>query len=153
MKVYKHRISAATNSAQGSGTTYYLVTFDQIQKFFNGEDSNVWIGKSFEELGWAAIDFDNNLFGSQIIGDDLYICVTDGKDIEVNGDLVNPEEALEICAPDDLSEYIKSASNGIIQRYITEYEIVMPDFDNWAADLLEDNISFSRMVSDFHEFD
>lgn len=153
MKIYRNNVNAAVNSTKTYSTTYYLVTFNQIESFFNTESANVWIAKAFDELRWDAIDFDNNLFGSQVVGDDLYICVTDGKSIEVNGELIDPEEALEVYTPDELSEYIESTTDVIIQKYITEYEITAPDFDNWAAELLANNISFSRMVSDFHEFE
>lgn len=152
MKIYRHIISAATNTTKTKGTTFYLVTFEQIQKYFNNEDTNIWISKAFEELEWDAIDFDNNLFGSQIIGDDLYICVTDGVDIEVGDELVYPEEALDIYTPDELSEYIKPATDEVIQKYITEFELVTPDFDKWAYDIIANNISFSKMVSDYQKF-
>lgn len=104
MKIYKHTISAATNTTKTKGTTYYLVTFEQIQKYFNGDE------------------------------------------------LVYPEEALDIYTPDELSEYIKPATDAVIQKYITEFELVTPDFDKWAYDIIANNISFSKMVSDYQKF-
>lgn len=152
MKILKSSIFADTKTATNSGTTFYYATIGDIIKAFESDDSNIWIQKAFTELEWDAIDLDNHLFGSQIVGDNLYICVTDGYDIEIDGNLVNPEEALELYTPDTLDDYIKPATDKIIHKYITEYELNTPDFDKWAVDLLEDNVEFSRLVRDYQDF-
>ena len=152
MKIYR-KINAAATPAKNSGTTFYATTAEDIIKAYDDNSSNIWVRQAFIEEGLDAIDYDNNLFGSVVIGDTLYICVTDGKEIEVNGTLVDPETALTDYTPDDLSEYTKNASADIIKRYITEYEIKSPDFDKWAIDMLNDGVSFSDLVADYEDFD
>lgn len=153
MKIYRKSISASVSPAKNSGTTFYSASADDIIEAYGDVTLNVWVRKAFIERGLEAIDYDRNLFGSKVIDDVLYICVTDGQDIEVDGELVNPEEALEIYTPYELSEYIRPASKDIISRYITEYEIIIPDFDNWAIDLLNDVYDFSKLVKDYQEFE
>lgn len=152
MKIYR-KINAAATPAKNSGTTFYATTAEDIIKAYDDNSSNIWVRQAFIEEGLDAIDYDNNLFGSAVIGDTLYICVTDGKEIEVNGTLVDPETALTDYTLDDLSEYTKNASADIIRRYITEYEIKSPDFDKWAIDMLNDGVSFSDLVADYEDFD
>ncbi len=129
MKIYRNSVDAAVSPAKNSGTTFYSASADDIIEAYGDVTLNVWVRKAFIERGLDAIDYDSNLFGSKVIDDVLYICVTDGQDIEVDGELVNPEEALEIYTPDELSKYIRPATKEVIRRYITEYEIIIPDFE------------------------
>ena len=151
MKISKSDIKAAIHRAKQSGTTYYRITLEDIQE---NEDMNVWVKKSFDERGWDAIDFSNKLYGSKVIGNKLYLCVTDGYDINVDGKNINPEEALDEYAIDDLQDYIKDKDDDIIDRYITTYEIFEPDFNEWAVDILTTyDLDFSDVVRDYSEFD
>lgn len=152
MKIYKS-IHAAVNPAQNPGTTFYSATVDDIIDAYGDVTLNAWIRQAFVDRGLDAIDYDHNLYGSAIIDDVLYICVTDGYDIEVNGEEVDPEEALSEYTPEDLSDYIKPATAEIIRRNITEYELITPDFESWAIDLLRDGYSFSKLVTDYMEFE
>lgn len=142
-------ITAATQV----GTTYYQITLDDVKNAMkDNNDANIWILKSFEELGWDAIDFDHNLFGSQIIDNVLYLCVTDGRNIEVGGGLVDPEAALEDYDVSELSAYVQEADEDTILKYITQYEIETPNFNKWAEDLLSDGYKFTDLVSAAQEF-
>lgn len=152
MKIYKS-IHAAVNPAQNPGTTFYSATVDDIIDAYGDVTLNAWIRQAFVDRGLDAIDYDHNLYGSAIIDDVLYICVTDGYDIEVNGEEVDPEEALSEYTPEDLSDYIKPATAEIIRRYITEYELKTPDFESLAIDLLRDGHTFSKLVTDYMEFE
>ena len=134
------------------GTTYYAVPLDMVLDYFSNKKENAWIWKSFDELGWDAIDFDHNLYGSQVIDDILYLCVTDSANIEVNGVSVDPEEALDIYAVEDLREFIEEPNDAIIKRYITEYEIFPPKFNEWASELLS-KYDFTKLTEDYQEFD
>ncbi len=152
MKLIKNSIFSAVHPAKTSGTTFYAVTLEQIIDTYSKPDNNVWIMQSFIESGWDAIDYDNNLFGSQIIDDVLYICVTDGRDIIIDDENVDPEEALELYDIDDLGEYIQPASDQVIKKYITEYELNMPDFDKWAPSMISSKYDFTKLVDDYMEF-
>lgn len=152
MKIYKN-ITAAIKSAKNVGTTFYSVTADDIIEAYGDSTLNVWIRQAFVERGLDAIDYDNNLYGSKVIDDVLYICDTDGRDIEVNGNPTDPEDALDEYVVDELSEYIEPASAEIIRRYITEYELKDPDFEGWAIDLLRDGYDFSKLVTDYMDFE
>lgn len=147
MKIY-----SAKNPAQSVGTTYYMVDLDEAIDILDNDKSNCWVFISLRENGWDCLDMDNNLFGSAIIDDTLYICITDGSDVYVDGKAVDPEEALEEYDVEDLADYILPATDKIVERYISPYELKTPDF-NELAPLLIESRDFERMVKDMEEFD
>lgn len=147
MKIY-----SAKNPAQSAGTTYYMVDLDEAIDILDNDKSNCWVFISLREYGWDCLDMDNNLFGSAIIDDTLYICITDGTDVYVDGKAVNPEDALEEYDIEDLADYIVPATDKIVERYISQYELKTPDF-NELAPLLIESRDFERMVKDMEEFD
>lgn len=150
----KRTSARAITAATSAGTTYYRATLQDVEDAIqNDTAANIWILKSFQELGWDAIDFKHRLFGSQIIDNDLYICETDGRDINVNGDMIDPESALLDYDIRQLSAYVEDATDDIILRYITTYEIKTPDFDKWAPDLLDDGNTFLQLADAAREFD
>lgn len=135
------------------GTIFYKFTLDEVLDYFSGSKQNCWIWKSFEELGWECIDLAKNLIGSRVIDDVFYLCITDGQEIEVNGQEVMPESALEEYDISDLENYILPGDKGIIKRYITEDEIYTPYFDKWAGEMIEkDGYDFTEMVKYANEF-
>lgn len=152
MKITKKVYGADRNEARKAGTTYYTITKDALRKAFDGDSENVWLKAAIESDGFGAIDLDKNLFGSKVIGDTLYLCITDGRDIMVDGIAVDPEEALDEYTPEQLSDFVAHATDKLIRRYITPYEIYEPDFDELAVNLLKDGVSFGRLVDDYEEF-
>lgn len=146
-------VKAATDKHSELGTTFYQVSLKELQDFLKDSDANMWMQKAFEEDGFDAIEFKYNLFGSQVIDGFLYLCITDGYDIVVNGKEVDPETALDYYNPEtELSDYVKPATEDIILNNITEYELKPIDFDRWAAELLED-YSFVDLVNAAKEID
>lgn len=153
MKIYKDKIYAASNPSKGSGTVFYAATLDQIIQCYQDYNKNAWVRQAFIENGFDALELESNLYGSAIFGDTLYICVTDGKDIIIQGKPIFPEDAFDLFDVAELSEYIEPADDAIISRYITEYEIQTPNFDDWATDVLNDGYDFTKLVKDYQEFD
>ena len=151
MKIRKN-IMAARYSAQ-SGTSFYEISLDDAISVFRSNNNNAWIYKSLLEYGWDCIDFQHNLFGSKVIDNTLYLCVTDGQEILVQDDFVDPETALNLYDLSELEDYIESADSDIITYYITEYEIDEPQFDKWAESLLKSGYTFTKLVSDYDSFD
>lgn len=146
-------IKSSTDKHSEIGTTFYQVSLKELQDSLKGSDANIWMQKAFEEDGFDAIEFKHSLFGSRVIDDILYICITDGYDITVNGKEVDPETALDYYNPEtELSDYVKLADDDIIMENITEYEMKPIDFDKWAADLLKD-YSFMDLVKAAKDFD
>lgn len=136
-----------------NGTIFYRIPLQDVIKYYDNPKRNIWVWKSFVEEGWNCINFDNSLFGSAVDGSDLYLCVTDGMEIDVDGNAVDPEQALEEYDLDELSDYILPGNDGIIRRYITDSEIKTPKFDKWASDLIDDGYDFTSLVEDAMEFD
>lgn len=151
LKHYANRQSSIM-AATHPGTTFYTISLEDVRVAMQSGEANIWIDKAFAELGWDAIDFEHSLFGSQIIDNVLYLCITDGQDIEVQGRGVDPESALEAYQVEHLSAYIQQGTPEVITKYITQYEIKTPNFNKWAADLLAEGHSFTDIVKDAQEF-
>lgn len=140
----KNIIQAATSI----GTTYYEVDIDDALDAIEKSDGNIWILSVLRSDGWDALDLDNNLFGSRVIDDKLYICQTDGQDIQVDEELVDPEKALDKYSIEELSAYIQPADDDTITKNITGYEISFSDVEKVAKELLEEGYSFNDIVRD-----
>ena len=130
----------------GLGTTYYKATLDQVIDVYLGKYENVILSFLLGTLEWDVLNFRSALYGSDVIDDVLYICVTDGMPIDVNGEEVDPEEALQDYDISELSEYIKPADSEIISKYVTEYEFNPIDIDSVAVEMLEDGYSFQEIA-------
>jgi len=139
------RIMAAEKSI---GTTWYAATLSKIKEVLDEDEANIWIRKAFQEWGLNAYNLDGvNLVGSGYDGDTFYFIDTDGQDIIVNGKEENPEEALMYFSPEtELAEYIQQATDDIILKNTTEYEIKSPLFNRWAVDLLTAGYDFMDLV-------
>lgn len=145
-------IYGSIHTATYGGTTFYKLKLEDLIEILKKLKSNVWVIKAFQELGWDAIEMDNNLYGSKIIEGVLYLCVTDGYEIQVGDELYDPEAALESFDIEDLEQYIQEATEDVVDKYITEYEIKSPDFNGWAKSMLMDGITFTELVQDYYEF-
>lgn len=135
-----------SNMNTSRGTTYYRCSLSEIIDSLSDTDANPWIISELSNYGWDAIDFKHNLFGSRIIDGILYICETNGQDISVNGNNIDPETALNEYSLEDLSNYITKADDKIISSKITGYEIQFKDIDTTAIHLIESGISFQDVV-------
>jgi hypothetical protein len=143
-------ITASTKS----GTTFYKITLDQVLDYLKNNDANIWMIKSFEERGFDCLDMKHGFWGSKLDDDSdggidnvLYLCVTVGYDIEVDGKLIDPESAFDNYDVEQLSEYIEDADDSILKRYITEDDIETPWLDDWAPDLIQDGNSFAELAT------
>ena len=146
-------IKAATATETKSDTVFYAIKLQDALDYFSKSGKNCWIWAALYNNGFDNIDTEGKLIGSVDIDDVLYICDTDGEDIEVNGESVNPEEALNEFTPDELSEYVVEATDRDIRRFITEDAIVDVDYNKLAYDLLDNGYDFLTMVDDFSEFE
>lgn len=149
------RTSKSTNSmrkivaAEGIGTTYYKATIDDVVDAIR-DDSNLFVYYAMLALGFESIDLDHNLFGSYIDGNTIYLCDTDGEDIEVNGQMFDPEDAMEELGPEALESYIQDATPEIIRRFITPYELKF-DIDEGAYWLMKDGFGFTEIVKAYED--
>lgn len=149
------RTSKSTNSirkivaAEGIGTTYYKATIDDVVDAIR-DGSNLFVYYAMLALGFESIDLDHNLFGSYIDGNTIYLCDTDGEDIEVNGQMFDPEDAMEELGPEALESYIQDATPEIIRRFITPYELKF-DIDEGAYWLMKDGFGFTEIVKAYED--
>ena len=136
------------------GTTFYKITYDAIVDAY--EDYNIVVWQALKNYGWDAFDISKYLYGSQMFDDVLYVCDTDGVDIEVedagefgeNG-MINPEEALAAVGPESLQEYIKVPDDDEIRKLVTPYDLNEGglDLDEIATQLLQQGYSFNEIVT------
>ena len=146
------------NAASNIGTTYYRATLDNVIQTLARNDANLFLLYLIEEYGFYALDFKKHMFGSAFVEENnedvIYICVTDGYEIEVDGEMVDPEEALENYAPIYLENHIQDANDDIIMRNITPYELVDFDEDQVAKGILRTyEVSFKKVASDLQDIE
>lgn len=130
-------------AAQDSGTTWYLITKEDIlEKSLWGR--NIWVQERIKQWPLSqALDLDN-LTGSFCFDDEIYLLVTDHKPITLNGiegREFNPEDVVDEV--DNDINYIEGYINdnpddSIIQR-ITDSDISWAglDIDGFAKSLLD----------------
>lgn len=137
-------------AATPGGTVWYEAEFEQVRDSLKEE--NLILYGAFLTNGFDCIsNIDINLPGSYVHGDYLYICETDGQLINVNGDQVDPEYAMQEYEPEVLSAYIIPADDKIIQQKLTEYEITNYDIDEVADALFEEGYTFTTILSDYEK--
>lgn len=148
MKRYQRRTPSNTviKEAIESGTTYYVCEREEVLNALDQNKSNIILREMIRLYGLRCLNTASSLFGSIVVGDTLYLCVTDGRDININGDFVDPEKALLDYTIEELSRYIQPATNQIIQRYITGYELKPFRVDDVAKRMLE-HYSFTALAS------
>ena len=147
MKIYIH----ADTDTSDDKTTFYKITLDDVIKSF--ESDNLWFLAAVKYDGFDAFDMDV-LIGSKVVDGVLYYCDTNGVDIEVNGEMVDPEEALEKYSIDDLASYIKDASvryikNNLDDRALREFK--PSDYNNWADKLMNDGYKFTELADAYSD--
>ena len=133
-----------------AGTVFYKVTPELLNEYMDEPDLNLYVKQELIDRGFAAIDI-KKLYGSAEIDGDLYICVTDYNDIEVDGNLVDPEEALEEYSVDQLQQYIQPATLDILHSNITEYEVDFEDLVDSTIGLLESGHSLRSVFSAYQD--
>lgn len=148
----------SVTAASNVGTTYYRATLDNVIQTLTRNDANLFLLYLIEEYGFDALDFKKHMFGSAVVEENnedvLYICVTDGYEIEVDGEMIDPEEALENYAPIYLENHIQDADDDIIMRNITPYELVDFDEDAVARGVLKTyDVSFKKVASDLQDIE
>lgn len=140
-------------SAEEPGSIWYKITREDLLNNMLWKD-NVWIS---ERLKYYPLDDAINiedLDGSYATEDTLYFLVTDYSPIIIDGEEIEPEEALEEYSLKDIENYINdNPPKDIIQR-ITDSDISWAgiDIDTFAKDLL-DIESFSKVVEDAQDID
>ena len=147
LKRYIRSAEDAVEDVVEAKTTYYRVTVKDLLDYF--KDKNVWMWAAFDNEGFDCLDI-KSLYGSAIIGDTLFLCETNGVEIEVDGEQVDPETALEDYSISALSKYIKDVTDKAIEKNIDEYVIKGFKYDKWAPDLIK-KYDFTDMVDDYLE--
>lgn len=158
MKRSKSTKLQSVTAASNIGTTYYRATLDNVIQTLTRNDANIFLLYLIEADGFDALDFKKHMFGSAVFEENhedvIYICVTDGYEIEVDGEMIDPEEALENYSPSYLDNRIQDANDDIIMRNITPYELLDFDESSIARGILRTyDVSFKKVVSDFEEIE
>lgn len=142
MKVTK-RNRSITAAEIDQPTAWYEADLDMVRNALLEE--NLILYGAIQTHGFDAIkDIDMNIPGSYIddATDRIYICVTDGSQVIVDGEEVDPDDAMEEYGPEAMQEYIFPATNQMIVSKLTSYEINNYDLDLVAQDLMDESYSF-----------
>ena len=136
----------------GQRTVWYEADLDMVRNALREE--NLILYGAIQTHGFDAIkDIDMNIPGSYIddVEGRIYICVTDGSQVVVDGEEVDPDEAMEEYGPEALAGYIFPATNQMIVNKLTSYEINNYDLDLVAQDLMDESYSFIDMYEAYKD--
>lgn len=145
--------STITAAIDDTGTTFYKVTVADLVNHYK-ESNNIVTSAIIDMYEFDVFDLDR-MYGSAIIDDTLYLCVTDNKDIIVDGEAVDPEHALEEYDIEDLEDYIEPATDEVLNRYASYYEFDPSkiDIDEVAAELLNGGHHLTQIIEDMTDID
>ena len=143
----------------GVGTTFYAIPAERLLKAF--DRSRKKLNKFFVDIirytDLEALN-PNSFYGSHIdtVNNVFYLCVSDGKPIKVNGEEIDPDEALDKYTIEDLAEYTEQPSDDLILQHVTMYELNPEVFDSDTIDTivqenLEKGVHFKEIVKDYDE--
>lgn len=137
-----------------AGTTWYPVTMSQFDDFAEDVMENVFLKYTAKYDGFEALDLDL-MYGTRIIDDVLYICSSDGKDIRVGDEEVDPEFALDKYTPDELSVYMEDVTDKVLESHTTvndfDRDLLKENLDNAAIEALQGGIDFPKLIEDYNE--
>ena len=151
MKRLRNRI--ITGAIQ-SGTVFYKIELeDAISVLEDDPKTNLFVLYQIRNNGFDAFDTKNMMYGSIAIDDILYLCNTDGHEISVDGENVDPEYALHEYPAEQLSDYIEPGTPEIIKKYLTTYELAPFDIDEVAQELIDGGHKFTTVVEEAYNAD
>lgn len=137
-----------------AGTTWYPVTLKQFKDFAEDNIENVFLKYTIIYDGFDALDLDL-MYGTRVVDDTLYICSSDGKDIQVGNEEVDPEFALDKYSPDELSAYMEDVTDKVLESHTTandfNRELLEENLNNAAIEALQDDVDFSELIDYYDE--
>ena len=139
MKLYVKQPIEAASFDQTDGTKWYRITKEQLLKY-NLWRSNVWIKERISQYPLDEVLNLDSLEGSIVEEDQLYLMVSDFDDIEVNGEMINPLDAIEEFGLKGLENYIVQEAPVDVVHSIIDSDISWRgiDINQFAKDLLDD---------------
>ena len=142
-------------------TAYYELSLDTLLDNAM-ENKKLFLYAALLTRGIAAIDVDHHLWGSvaDIDDDMLYLCVTDGYEIEIDGEFYDPEEVLQKVYygqldPEAIEPFLQKPDDTIINRYIN-FDVIKSqdaDINNLADVLMQEGYVFTEIVKSLDDED
>lgn len=151
--VSENLVDIETPDDTARSTVFYEITLDQLLDYYES-DSNFVVTAIINQYEFDAFDL-SLMYGSAVIEDALYVCVTDGEDIVIDGYKADPEDALEEYDLDELEAFIEPATDEIIKRYASPYEFNLSkiDVDEIAAELLQSGYPLVDIIKNMQAID
>lgn len=146
------RISIKADDSQKGGTRFYKIMKDELVKYAWETNENVWTRFLLENHFKDSILDDVMFTGSKIVDGSLYYCVTDLLPISIGDDYIEPEDALNVYTPKQLSDYVsESAPDSVLDKIDPDdFSFKGIDLEDAAITLLDDGETLYRL---FHDAD
>lgn len=141
MKLIRKIQGATSGSVEPGSTVIYKLTLDELVDILKKNHDNIITIWQLQTDGFDAIDMDANMWASRVIDDVLYLVRTDGHDIVVNGQTVDPEDLMEqveegVFSLNDIQPYFAEPDEKYIRVAVDPYAMKTPDYDQAAFELL-----------------
>ena len=140
------------------GTIFWKFDLDETIRELEQLEGNIILIQRLRDVGWNALDDPERAYACGTITDDdeLIICESDFEPIVIDGETVEPEEALELYSVDELEEagLVQEASAVQVDKYITPYEMsVNFNLGDVAIELLSGDYSFQEVIDAAYDAD
>ena len=138
-----------------AGTAFYEITEKDLEDTWDKED-NIVMKYLVRTYGFEAFDLDDiGIYGGRLEGDVFLLCDSDGHDIDVDGEEVDPMFALEDYDLEALAPYIKEPDDEIIRRYFSPYSLQSDtiDVNEVALELLQAGHDLSAIIDSLEDCD
>lgn len=124
-------------------TVFYKTTVNDVKKYLKKE--NIWLKMVFDLYEWNCINI-NDMLGSKIIDNVLYICESDFAVFEIDGEDVDPVSMLSDFDIDEIQDFIEPVTTDILKQRLTHYEFKIKDINEIAFDLIVSGYDFKEIV-------
>lgn len=149
-----NRLTSIMSAETVAGTSWYPVSRAQFTDFAEDNITNTFLKYTAIYDGFDALDLDL-MYGTKIVDDTLYICSSDGKDIRVGDEEVDPEIALDEYTPDELFAYMEDVTDQVLESHTTvndfNKDLLKANLNNAAIEALQDGIDFSELIENYNE--
>lgn len=136
--------------ASNQGTVFYKITKDNLCKYntYINENSWAWLIVWDNDLKDSLLI--DSLYGSAIIDDTLYFCVTDNETFMIGDEEVEPEFFIEDFDINIVEQYTTDDVPQYVYDMITDSDINTKsiNIEKGAIALLQDGEDFQTIVND-----
>lgn len=141
--------------SNSAGTVFYRIPEETLKQYYK-DDRNIVMRYLTATEGFNAFNTDILIMDGGGFDDadgSFILCLSDGEPITIDGEEVEPYEALEEYGVEGIQDYIQDGGDEQIRRYFSTYDLAPIDVDDVADGLFHDGWTFTQILDDLEAID